>query len=123
MILKIFTALIFVAEIIVAYTILKKLFETDRAIIQANEIIAEAKSKVSDIGYLIKKISYQYVEMSYDFVEKIEEKRNQSAIKQLNKIIIAVLLLRLNSKFIKRIIRSKPFKLLSKGLSLLQYVV
>ena len=123
MLLKFFTILVFIAELIVAFTLIKKLLEFDKLILNANEIIVEAKSKIKEIGYLIKKISFQYVEFSYDFVAKVEEQRDKSIINQLNKIIIAILLLRMNSKFMRKIIRSKQFKLLSKGLSLLQYVV
>ncbi len=123
MLLKFFTLLVFIAELIVAFTIIKKLLEFDKLILNANEIIVEAKSKIKEIGYLIKKISSQYVEFSYDFVAKVEEQRDKSIINQLNKIVIAIVLLRMNSKFMRKIIRSKQFKLLSKGLSLLQYVV
>lgn len=120
---KILTMIVFMAELIIAYTLIKQLWIWDKELISLNETICAAKSGIKDISYLIKKISAQYVEFAYDFVEKIKKKRDDSIINNLNKIIITLILLRMNSKFLKRIIRSKQFKLLSKGLSLLRYMV
>jgi hypothetical protein len=117
------TAVVFAAEMIIAYTLVKKLLEIDKLILQTNDTLTEIKPGLRDVEYLIKKISAQLVELSYDFVAKIRKKRDDSIMFQLNKIIIAILLIRFNSKFIRKIMRSKHFRLLSKGLSLLKYMV
>jgi len=123
MIFKLLTTIVFISEIIIAYTLISKLVYADRMILQINENIEAMRPGIKDVGDLIKKISAQCVEFSNDFVNDIIKKRDESIINQLNKLIIAILLLRLNSKFIKKILKSKHFKLLSKGLSLLKYMV
>lgn len=123
MIFNILTAVVFIAELIIAYTLIINLWRIDQKLLKWNNIICLAKSDIKDIGYLIKKISAQYIEFAYDFVAKIKEKRDNSIIANLNKIIITVVLLRLNSKLVRKIMRSKRFRLLSKGLSLFQYVL
>ena len=123
MIFNIMTAVVFLAELIIAYTIIKKLLEIDKIVLKANEALTLINPGIKDIGCLIKKISAQCVEFSYDFVSKIRKKQEDSIISYLNKIIIAIILLKINSKFIRKIIRSKHFKMLTKGFSLLKYVV
>ncbi len=123
MIFKIMTTIVFIAEIIVAYTILKKLLAFDKLVIRTNEALMGIKPEISYIGCLIKKISAQYVEFAYDFAEKIHVKSDEAIVTQLGKLVIAITLLRFNSKLIRKILISKPFKMLRKGLSLLKYVV
>lgn len=120
---KILTAVVFIAEIIIAYTIITKLLAFDKLILEASETLSAMKPGIKDVGYLIKKISAQYVEFSEDFVSEIRKKRDDALVNNLNKILITVLLLRLNSKFLRKVIRSKHFKRLCKGLSILKYVV
>lgn len=123
MIFKIMTMVVFIAEVIIAYTLVKKLFELDKLILQTDSLITEAKPGIKDVTTLIRKISAQCVELSNDFVEKIRKQRDESVVSQLNKIIITIILLRLNSKIIRKIMRSRQFRFLSRGLSLLKYVV
>ena len=120
---KILTAIVFLAEVIITYTLIRKLIIFDNEILQASETVLSLKPRLKDVGYLIKQISAQCVEFSEEFVSKIIEKRNDAIFNNFNKIIIAVILLKLNSKTIKKIIRSKHFKRLSKGLSLFKYMV
>ena len=123
MLFKVLTVTVFIAELIIAYTLITKLMALDKLILEYNETFTAIKPGIRDVGYLIKKISSQMIEFSYDFVEKIKQEQENSVIRQLNKIVIMIILLRLNSKFIKKIVRSKHYKRICKGLSLLKYVV
>lgn len=123
MLLNVFTIIVFIAEIIIAVTLIRTLLKLDKKVLELDETIVELRPGIKDVGYLIKKISAQYVEFSEDFVSKIIKKRDESIFNQLNKILVVILLFKINSKFIRKVMRSKQFKLLSKGLSLLKYVV
>lgn len=123
MIFNILTATVFIAELIIACSIIRLLYILDNKILQANETIVELKPGIKDVGYLIKKISAQYVEFAYDFVLKIKQKRDDSIFSYLNKIIITLFIFKINSKFIKKIILSRGFRRLKKALLLLEYMV
>ena len=123
MLLNIETIIVFIAEIIIAYTLITKLILLDKSILRINGTLSELNPGIRDVSVLIRKISAQYVEFAREFEEKIINKRNNSLINQLNKILIALLLMKLNVGFIKKIRKSKHFKILSKGLSMLKYVV
>lgn len=123
MLFKVLTATVFIAELIITYTIVSKFIALDKLVLEYNQTLTALKPGIRDVGDLIKKISYQMIEFSYDFVAKIKQKQADSVINQLNKIVIMLILLRLNSKFIKKIVRSKHYKRLCKGLSLIKYVI
>ena len=123
MLLNVFTIIVFIAEIIIAITLIRVLLKLDKKVLDIDETIVKLRPGIKDVGSIIRKISAQYVEFSEDFVLKIIKKRDESIFNQLNKILVVVLLLKINSKFIRKVMRSKQFKLLSKGLSLLKYVV
>ena len=123
MLLNIATAVVFIAEIIIAYTLVRRLFLLDKSILHINTVMSGINPEIRDIAVLLKKISAQYVEFAREFEIKIINKRNDSVINQLNKLLVALLLMKLNFKFIKKIRKTKPFRILSKGLSLLKYVV
>lgn len=123
MIFKIFTAVVFIAELIIAYTVVTRLLAADKAILNAADTIEKVNPSVKEIGCLVKNISEQFVEFSDDFVEKVNDKKDDTVLKLLNKILIMVLLLKINSKFLNKLRRSRVIKQISRGLSLLQYVV
>lgn len=123
MLLNIETVIVFIAEIIIAYTLFNKLLILDKSILHLNNTLSGLNPEICEISVLIRKISAQYVEFAHEFEIKIINKRNDSIIKQLNKILVALLLMKLNFKFIKKIRKSKPFKVMCKGLSILKYVV
>lgn len=123
MVYKIFTTIVFIAEIIIAYTLLSRLFIFDKLILKADENLTAMKPSLADCGQIIRKISAQCVEFSEDLVSDFKMKRDEIALKQLNKLLVAILLLRLNSKFINKLRRSKLIKRIGRGLSLLQLMV
>lgn len=123
MIYKIFTLIVFIAELIIAYTMITRLWIADKAILSANAYVEKINPSVNEVGELIKKISGQFVEFSENFVEKVNDKKEDVTIRLLNKILIAILLLKVNSGFLNKLRRSRAIKRISRGLSLLQYVI
>ena len=114
---------VFIAELIIVVSIITALFRIDKLLLSLNTTIDEAKSGVKDIFILMNKISEQCVELSEDFVSKIKEKEEDIALKQLNKLLIAILLLKLNSKAIRKFNRSKWGKTLKRGFAFVQSMV
>ena len=123
MICKLFTVIVFIAELIICFLLLSRLIKFDNYLINLDKTLDSLKPSIKDIGYLVKKISAQYVEFAEDFVYKFTKKKDEFAIRQLNKILLAIILLKINSKFIKKLRRSKLLKGISKVLSLFQLVV
>ena len=123
MVYKIFTAIVFIAEIIIAYTIFSKLVMLDKLILKADKVLTYSKLSLKEISRLISQIAAQCVEFAEDFALDFKTKRDEIALKQLNKLILTIILIKMNSKFINRIRRSKLVKRISRGLSLLQLVI
>lgn len=123
MVYKIFTAIVFIAEIIIAYTIFSKLVMLDKLILKADKALTYSKLSLKEISRLISQISAQCVEFAEDFALDFKTKRDEIALKQLNKLILTIILIKMNSKFINRIRRTKLVKRISRGLSLLQLVI
>ena len=123
MVYKIFTAIVFIAEIIIAYTIFSKLVMLDKLILKADKVLTYSKLSLKEISRLISQISAQCVEFAEDFALDFKTKRDEIALKQLNKLILTIILIKMNSNFINRIRRSKLVKRISRGLSLLQLVI
>lgn len=119
----ILTTVVFIAELIIANAVISKLRTYDRALCEINATITELNPKIKDIGYLVKKISAQYIEFSYDFVSKLKNKRDNSIINILNKLLVMIVLWKVNSKFIQKLRRSRFLKRLRRGLSLLSYMI
>ena len=123
MVYKIFTAIVFIAEIIIAYTIFSKLVMLDKLILKADKVLTYSKLSLKEISRLISQIAAQCVEFAEDFALDFKTKRDEIALKQLNNLILTIILIKMNSKFINRIRRSKLVKRISRGLSLLQLVI
>ena len=116
-------SIVFIAEIIIAVTIFQSLNNIDKKIANFDESINSSKDGIKDIAILCRRISEQFVIFAEDFVYSYRKKQEDLLTKQLSKIFIAILLLKINSKAINNIKKSKAGKLLSKGLSLLENMV
>ena len=116
-------SIVFIAEIIIAVTIFQSLNNIDKKIANFDESINSSKDGIKDIAILCRRISGQFVIFAEDFVYSYRKKQEDLLTKQLSKIFIAILLLKINSKAINNIKKSKAGKLLSKGLSLLENMV
>ncbi|MBQ3048093.1 MAG: hypothetical protein IJD48_03665 [Clostridia bacterium] len=123
MIFTIFTIITFLAECILAIFILSKLVKLDKIVLATNETINSTKPVLKDICILSKKISVQILELTQNFIKKFQLNKEEFAIRQLSKLILALILWKTNSKFITKLRKTKVVKLLGKGLSLLEIMV
>ena len=120
MIFIFFTAIVFVAEIIIVFAILFNLIKFDIYINRTNKLLVEAKPKIQEIMELVHGISEQIKELTPIWVEKFREVRNMLVRKQLESLMSSILFWAINIKVIKRFKKSKLAKFAWKGLTLLQ---
>lgn len=120
MIFIFFTAIVFVAEIIIVFAILFNLIKFDIYINRTNKLLVEAKPKIQEIMELVHGISEQIRELTPIWVEKFREFRNMLVRKQLESLMSSILFWAINIKVIKRFKKSKLAKFAWKGLTLLQ---
>ena len=123
MIFTIFTVIVFIAELIIGYTIISGLIKLDMRILAANEFLVEANPKIKKVAELVKAISEQIAELTPVYVEKFRELRNKIMLAKLEGLIALILFWSINIKVIKKIRKTKVFKLAARGLSLLSSVV
>lgn len=123
MIFTLFTAIVFVSQVIIVFTIIFHLIKMDKEIKYWNNFLTEAKPKIKDIMVLAREISVQMTELAPAFVEKLRTIRNNIIRSRIETLISMILFWSLNFKIAKKIKKSKIFKLSMKGLSLLQNVI
>lgn len=115
--------IVFIAEIIIAVTLLRALWKLDKAFVLIDETVTEARPKIKDISELSTKISEQIIELAEDFREKVKKQEEETTLKVLNKILVWILLWKVNVKAIRKFRKTKLAKILGKGLNLLQSMV
>ena len=95
MIFHIFTAIVFIAELIIVGTILYFLCKADKFFVESNSFLEKSKSNIIDIFKLSRKISEQLVELAPIWVDSLKEKLTDLVMKQAKNILsgIAVLLI------------------------------
>ena len=116
-------SMVFIAEIIIAVSLIQVLLRLDKAILGVNEIVTLAKPGIKDISDLVKKISEQTVEFSKRFKEKVSRNSEEIILMRLFKFAITFLLVKANIKIVQKIRKSKITKAIAKGLSLLEIMV
>ncbi len=123
MIFTLFTAIVFIAEVIIAFTIIFHLIKLDKYFIEASEFIATAKPKIKDISGLAKGISEQMAELVPIWIDNLKDLRNKIILAKLESLMSAFLFWSINIKVMRKFKQSKFLKAAFKGLSLLQNVV
>ena len=113
----------FIGELILLFTAVRGLLKLDKMILKLNETITESKPEIKDISTLAKKISGQWVVLADDWADDIHKKSEDTVINNLNKILLAVLLWKINSKRIKKFRRSKLGKAIKRGFAFVQNMV
>ena len=116
-------SIVFIAEVIITFAILILLNKLDNKILYINSVVSEAKPLLKETSDLAKKISGQMVELAEDFEFDVQKKEEDAAIKLLNKTLIALILWKMNSKYIRRLQRSKFMKTAVRGFNLLKNMV
>ena len=120
MIYTILISIVFVAELIITITIIQNLLRLDKMVIETNDTITQSKNSIKDICKLSCKISEQWVILSGQWVEEIKQNGENILLKNLSKILLSFLLLKLNFKFINKIRKAKITKFLVKGYSFIE---
>ena len=115
-----FVIIIFIAELIITFTILFNLLKFDICIKKINMTLVEIKPKIKEIMVLIYGISEQIKELTPIWIEKIRDTRNLFVKKQFESLMSSILFWVINVKVIKRLKKSKLVKFAWKGLTLLQ---
>ncbi len=123
MVYTILISIVFIAELIIAITIIQNLLKLDKKILNFDEILAKKKSTIKDIFILLNRISEQTKVLAEDFVNKTKENAENISLKLLSKLLISVLLLKLNFKLVKKIQQSKFTKLFARSWSILETMV
>lgn len=123
MIFLIFTTVVFIAELIIAFTIIYHLVRFDRYLIETNLLVEEAKPQIKCVVELVTKISEQVAELVPIWVEKFQEVKNRILLKQFERAITVILLWSINKKVIRKFKKSKFLKAAWKGFTLLQSMV
>ena len=116
-------SIVFIAEIIIAITVIQNLLKLDKTIISFDETLTTVKPSLKDVCELCTKISGQSVEFSKRFVDKFKRDQEDAILRALSKLLIAIMLLKINSKAINSFRKSKTGRFLAKGLSLLENMV
>ena len=123
MVYTILISIVFIAEIIITISVIQCLLKFDKLILELDANIDKNKTSIKDISILLKKMSTQWIILADDFVTRTKEKTEDMLLRQLSKFLVALLVLSLNFKTIKRIRKSKITKTLVKGFSFLESMV
>lgn len=115
--------IVFIAEVIITISIIQALLRVDKKIIEFDDTMSLINPSIKDISELVKKISSQMVEFSERFAEKFGKKKDEFFIKQLFKMLLGIFFVKTNIKVARKIQKTKVFKALAKGLSLLEIMV
>ena len=123
MIFTILITIVFIAELIIGFTLLVNLLKIDCKINKLNQDLLLIQPSLEEICRLIKAISFQIKEMADEYRDEILKKREEMSVRLLSKIFAGILLWKINIKLIRKIRKSKITKTLAKGLTLLQIMV
>mgnify|MGYP004650486609 CR=1 FL=1 len=123
MIFTFLITIVFIAEIIIAISVILNLLRLDKAVLNLSETIDVINPEVKEICTLGRKISFQLKELSQRFTEKVKDEREKFLTDKLVSVLLGALVWKMNIKAIKKFRRTKLAKTLSRGLSLLQIVI
>ena len=115
--------IVFLAEVVIAITVIQALLKLDKKVQEYDEIITLAKPTIIDIVELARKVSEQYIKLTKQNIEKIHKSSEEYALNKLFKISIGLLFIKSNIKIIQKIRKSKLLKTIAKGLSILENMV
>ncbi len=123
MVYTILISIVFIAEIIITITILQNLIKLDKVVLDYSETVKQANPLIKDVANLSKKVSEQIIELAEHFVYKLKKDQEDIFLRFLSKILMILLLLKINSKAINAFRKSKSGKLIIKGLTMLGNMV
>ncbi len=117
MVYTILISIVFIAELIIAITIMQNLLKLDKVVLELDAKLLASKTGIRDISELARKISEQWQILAQDFVDKTKRDSEELLLRQLSKLLVGLLVLNLNFKFVNKVRKSKITKTIAKGLS------
>lgn len=123
MILTIFTFIVFISQLIIAFTLIFWLFKFDKFIQEKNLYLEKSMTKISNIAKLVRGISEQLTELTPIWVENFYRFRDKIILSKLEGLLSAILFLHINTKVMYKIKKSKFLKAIFKGLSLVNNMI
>ena len=123
MIFLFFISIVFIAELIIAFTVFNSLFKLDIKINKLSEALINKRADIKDITALAKAISEQLKELSEEFVDNFNEKKEEIILSLVKSLMSTILFWSINIKVVKRLRKSKVLNVAWKGLSLLENVI
>ena len=123
MVYTILISIVFIAELIIAITIIQNILRLDKIVLKLDEQLLDSRTGIKDISELTRKISEQWKILAQDFVDNTRRDSEEILLKQFSKMLIGLLVINLNFKFINKIKKSRITKTLAKGLSFLENMV
>ena len=123
MVFVILISIVFVAELIIAGTVIINLIKLDRQINEAAEFLEEANPKLRGLLEIVKEISGQVLELIPIWIENLKKERDKIILSQVKSLISTIIFWSINIKVINRLRKAKLVKVAWKGLTLLQNVI
>ena len=123
MVFVILISIVFVAELIIACTVIINLIKLDRQINEAAEFLEEANPKLRELLDIVKEISGQVLELIPIWIENLKKERDKIILSQVKSLISTIIFWSINIKVINRLRKTKLVKVAWKGLTLLQNVI
>lgn len=123
MIFLFFISIVFIAELIIAFSLFNSLLNLDVKINKFNETLINKRAGIKDITTLAKAISEQLKELSEEFVDNLNEKKEEIILSLVKSLMSTILFWSINIKVVKRLRKSKVLNVAWKGLSLLENVI
>ena len=123
MIFTILITIVFIAELIIGFTLLINLIKFDCRINKLNQDLLLIQPSLEEVCELVKAISFQIKEMAAEYRDEVLKRREEMSVRLISKLLAGILLWKINLKLIRKIRKSKITKTLAKGLTLLQIMV
>ncbi len=123
MVFTILIAIVFIAELIIAFTIIWNLVKFDKMLINLDNVIEKAKPEIKSIAELVRKISEQVLELTGVYIDRLKEGGKKILLKNAESLIAGILFWGINIKLAKKFKKSKFFKTAQKGFALIQNVI
>ena len=123
MVFVILISIVFIAELIIAFSIIINLVKLDKNINEATVFIDNFNPKLKEVLELMSKISAQVAELVPIWVDNLKKERDKIILNQTKSLISGILFWSINIKVINRLRKTKIIKALWKGLTLVQNVL
>ncbi len=123
MVFVILISIVFVAELIIAFSVITNLIKFDKRIKRAAQFLEEAEPRLKELLVVVQKISAQILELIPVWLATLRQERDKIILNQAKSLISTILFWSINIKVINRIRKSKLAKAVWQGLTLVQNVI